>query len=185
MIDIRPAPGGIICEGREVTVVFNRDPGDARCDEARLDPEVQTGSRRTFRADGGWRLSFAWDHGGALTVDYAAVICDYEEPILVAVTPEQGTLVTARELEASGIVLEFNAPVEAPNDQPNRAFRIAQVDGDAWDLAVSTAGRRVTLRVPAGVIEPGRSYVVTGAVTDERGNETEVALTYVTVAADE
>ena len=180
IIGIRPAPGDIICEGQDVIVVFNRDPGLARAGGARLDPARQSGPVRTFRSEGSSTVSFAWGDDEQLTVEYTALVCHPEPPTLEAVTPGEGASVTARALEANGIVLDFNQPV----DPAGSAFRIADEDGDTWDLTVATDGSRVTLRAPPGVVQPGRAYTVRGVVTDLGGNETEIWLTYVIADPD-
>jgi hypothetical protein len=180
VIGIRPAPGAMICEGQDVIVVFNRDPGLARAGGARLDPAHQSGPVRTFRSEGSSTVSFAWGDDEQLAVEYTALICHPEPPTLEAVTPREGASVTVPELEANGIVLDFNQPV----DPANSVFHIADEDGDTWDLTVATDGSRLTLRAPPGVVQPGRAYTVRGVVTDLGGNETEIWLTYVIADAE-
>ncbi|MAF10351.1 hypothetical protein CMK11_07860 [Candidatus Poribacteria bacterium] len=186
VIGIRPAPGGVICEGQDIVVVFNRDPGDARCDAARLYPDVQAGSLRTFWATGRGTLSFAWDNGGALAVEYHVAICEYEPPMLVSAFPDDREPVSLDALQERGIVLVFDVEVYSGSVDWDEAFALTGPDGWAWDAPVTAEGRRVTLGPPApGVFEADQTYGLRGVVTDDRGNETEISLTIVIAEDDE
>lgn len=186
VIDIRPKPGGIVCGGSTVTVIFNRNPRVVESDAGRLHPAVQSGSTRTFYASGFWRMSFRWELDGALTVDYAPVICRYEPPRLIAATPDEHTSVTAQELEAHGIVLEFDQPVTPAAAGTRGAFRVVDSTGEEWRPTVTVDGARLTVQAPrSGVFVPGRAYDVTGWVFDAAGNATEIHLTYEAIDGDE
>ena len=186
VIGARPAPGGRICAGREVVVVFNRDPGDVRCDAARLHPDTQAGSTRTFTALGRGTLSFVWDHGGALTIEYQLVICEYDPPTLQSAFPDDLDPVSLDALQERGIVLDFDVEVSSGSVDWGEAFALTGPDGWAWDAPVTADGRRVTLGPPPpGVFEAGQTYGLRGVVTDDRGNETYIALTIVIAEDDE
>ncbi len=188
VIGIRPAPGATIFPDGKVVVVFNRDPGDVQCEGGRLDPDGQVGTVRTYRMEWGGTISFAWPDDGSLTVAYSPLGCVGEGGggTLVAVTPEQGGPASAQELQANGIVMEFDETVEPDEAGSRGAFLISDSNGEEWRPTVTVAGHRITVRAArSGVFVPGRTYHVTGSVHDASGNSTEISLTYQTTDGDE
>ncbi|MAF10353.1 hypothetical protein CMK11_07870 [Candidatus Poribacteria bacterium] len=188
VIGIRPAPGATIFPDGKVVVVFNRDPGHVECEGGRLDPDEQMGTVRTYRMDWGATISFTWPDDGSLTVGYSTLDCVGEggEPTLIAVTPEQGGSASAQELQANGIVMEFNEPVEPAEAGSRGAFLIGDSNGEEWRPTVTADGHRITVRAArSGVFVPERTYHVTGSVSDASGASTVISLTYQTTDGDE
>lgn len=184
VISVTPAAGRVICEGGEVVLTFNRDPGEVRSAEGWLGPAVQTGSDRVFRATVHTTMTFDWDRG-AMSVEYQLVTCEAGGVLLVGVTPDQGH-VAVHDLETTGIVLEFSEPAFAAGGDWTQSFEITRPDGWEWDAPVTADGNRVTLGPPEpGVFVAGERYDIRGVVADRGGYETAIHLVYITVDSAE
>jgi hypothetical protein len=183
VIHLKPAPGATISLCHEITVVFNRDPGLVRSEQARLEPAGQTGAVRTFSAGYGSTKTFDWDRG-SLSVDYSEAICDPEPPTLDNVVPDQGATATAEDV-SGGIVLTFSRPVTPQERDGASTVKMTGPDGWEWVPSATIDGNSVKLAMPAaGTFQPGAMYVVSGTFVDKGGWETDIWLEYVIADTD-
>jgi len=186
IIRVKPGPGGILCEGGDVTLVFNRDPGVVRSSTASIAPYSPTGTTRIFWAAAGRRQEFAWGDGESLSVDYNMVPCEPEPATLDSVSPAYDGPASLPVLRADGIVLTFSEDVYAPDGDWDLAFKIVPAEGEGWRPSASVDGAEVTLRESAADrFVAGQTSSVQGTVTDRGGNETDVRFFIVVVDGDE